>query len=168
MLHASARKAITQFNSVTEKVFPPYIHSTLLSLKQSPQHFCHRNSITGKLSLILFSSFRRNASPLFYFKCSHHFEAIFKITDIFISSEAVFSQPLLNKNVTPAVFCELAFSKVVLKIIQKLFLVQFSVKDSIEKLIGDGSISNGVFWVVSDTHTKKSSPYFLIVSLNLW
>lgn len=88
MLQTSVSQAITQFNSVSQSTFSLPTHAIHLSFKLSPQHFCHWTRITGELSLILFSSFRRNLSQLFYLKCSHHFEAIFKITDIFISPEA--------------------------------------------------------------------------------
>lgn len=46
MPHAPANKAITQFNSLSQRRFfshpsPPSHQSTHLTLKQSPQHFCH-------------------------------------------------------------------------------------------------------------------------------
>lgn len=40
-------------------------------------------------------------------------EQFWKINDIFISPETVISEPSLRENVTPAVFCELAFSEVI-------------------------------------------------------
>lgn len=57
------------------------VPTTFLSLKQ------HYWKIVTNLC---FSSFRRSASPLFYFTCSHRFEAVFKITDCFFTRSSRF------------------------------------------------------------------------------